>query len=140
MTSRSPETPGFRRLDGGANEPDFGSRSPLEENIPGRLDGCGCRSETNMVNSLREATQNQTGASKLALASLWAKEQFMADYRKAITNLRNGLAKAARQGSQQPERFPQADIVEGKEQPGRGPDDSPVHRESREIIPTPHFS
>ena len=39
-----------------------------------------------------------------------------------------------------PERFPQGDIVEGKEQPGRGPDDSPVHRESREIIPTPHFS
>jgi hypothetical protein len=63
----------------------------------------------------------------------------MADYRKAITKLRNGLAKATRR-SQQPESFPQGDIVEGKEQPGRGPDDSPVHRENREIIPTPHFS
>jgi hypothetical protein len=63
----------------------------------------------------------------------------MADYKKAITKFRNGLAKATRQGSQPRESFPQG-VDEGKEQAGRGPDDSPVHRENREIIPTPHFS
>jgi hypothetical protein len=31
------------------------------------------------------------------------------------------------------------DDADGKEKPGRGPDDGPMDRENREIIPTPHF-
>jgi len=31
------------------------------------------------------------------------------------------------------------DDADGKEKVGRGPDDRPVDRENREIIPTPHF-
>ena len=31
------------------------------------------------------------------------------------------------------------DDADGKEKPGRGPDDRPINRENREIIPTPHF-
>jgi hypothetical protein len=66
----------------------------------------------------------------------------MGAFKNAITKLRHGLAKVTPQGSHlhHPEPFTDGDVVDGKEQPGRGPDDKPVHRESQGIIPTPHFS
>ena len=47
----------------------------------------------------------------------------MGAFKNAITKLRHGLAKVTPQGShlQHPEPFTDGDVVDEKEQPGRGP-------------------
>jgi hypothetical protein len=63
----------------------------------------------------------------------------MAEHTKAGTKLRLGLTKAVR-SFQLRQAEPPTDVPDGKEQPGRGPDDRPSSREDQEIISTPHFS
>ena len=70
------------------------------------------------------------------------KEEGMGAFKNAITKLRHGLPKVILQVSRlkHPETFADGDAIDSEELPGRGPDDMPVGREGREIIPTPHFS
>jgi hypothetical protein len=44
-----------------------------------------------------------------------------------------------RKGPSHASSLADGDDADGKERAGRGPDDRPVDRENREIIPTPHF-
>jgi hypothetical protein len=59
----------------------------------------------------------------------------MAEHTRVGTKLRHGLAKAVR-AFQFRRAEPPADVPDGKDLPGRGPDDRPTCRENLEIIPS----